>query len=207
MEVIFFDPLNITVPVKRVYTRLGYVQNKTKLGSSQRDKIEGFIEQAKSLLSLKGAAIFLSTEKIEAGQISLSKGVCFNSKALAELLAGCPEVLLMAATAGDKIIQAIQEDSSGKNVMRAVVFDAVASETTDSGLDWITNYFNSQLRRKNMRLTQRRFSAGYGDFSLDNQKTIHKILELEKIGVALSPEYLLIPEKTVTAVCGVRSNY
>lgn len=206
MKVIFFDSLNVAIPVKRVYTRLGYAQGKTKLGPAQKDKVESFIEQAGSLLSLKGAASLLPTEKIESGQVFLSKGVCFKSKAVADLLTGCPEVLVMAATAGDKIIQAIQRDSSGENVMRAVVFDAVASETADAGLDWITNYFNSQLSRKNMRLSPRRFSAGYGDFSLENQKTIYKILELEKIGVTLSPEYLLIPEKTVTAICGVRSN-
>jgi len=204
MQVNFFDPLNVAIPVKRVYTRLGYAQGKTKLGPDQKDKIDRFIEEAKGLLNLKGAAGLLTIEEIEARQILLSEKVCFRSKALAELLKGCPQVLLMAATSGDKIIQAIQQDSRGENIMRAVVFDAVASETTDAGLDWITNYFNSQLSRKNMRLTQRRFSAGYGDFSLENQETIHKILELDKIGVSLTFEYLLIPEKTVTAVCGVK---
>lgn len=204
MQVRFFDPVNVSVPVKRVYTRLGYSEGKTKLGLEQKDKVESFIEEAKGLLSLKGAAVLLPISKTEGAEIFLLEGISFESKSLEQMLQGCCEVLLMGATAGDRIIKAIEQDSAGGNMTRAVVFDAVASETVDAGLEWITNYFNNQLSRKNMRLTKRRFSAGYGDFSLENQKIIHEVLNLEKIGVSLTSKYILIPEKSVTAVTGVR---
>ena len=111
----------------------------------------------------------------------------------------------MGATAGGEIIEAITQDSSGNDMMRAVVFDATASETVDSALGWITNYFNRSLSRLNQHLTPRRFSAGYGDFSLENQRVIYEALNLEKIGVSLTKTFMLVPEKSVTAVCGVKT--
>ncbi len=110
----------------------------------------------------------------------------------------------MAATAGPEIVKAISENSTGKDVTAAVVFDAVASEMADSALGWVMNYFNRELARENKQLTLRRFSAGYGDFLLENQKIIYDVLDLGRLGISLSDGYMLIPEKTVTAVAGIR---
>ena len=74
---------------------------------------------------------------------------------------------------------------------------------TDSGLDWIMDYMNQDLMRKARRITKARFSAGYGDFSLENQKAIHALLQLNKIGVFISDRCILMPEKSVTAVAGI----
>jgi hypothetical protein len=57
---------------------------------------------------------------------------------------------------------------------------------TDAGLDWIMDYFNQQLRREGKTLLPRRFSAGYADFNLENQKAIYDTLQMEKIGVTIT---------------------
>jgi len=93
----------------------------------------------------------------------------------------------------------------GSDVTRAVVFDAVASEMTDAGLDWIMRYWNQELRRENKTLTKRRMSAGYGDFLLENQKIFHALLDLNCLGVTITPQYILVPEKSVTGVAGILS--
>jgi len=74
---------------------------------------------------------------------------------------------------------------------------------TDAALDWITDYINMQLRRENRRMLPRRFSAGYADLALENQKKFYEKLEMAKIGVAITPDFLLVPEKSVTAISGI----
>jgi len=61
-------------------------------------------------------------------------------------------------------------------------------------------YVNRQLLRESRRLLPRRFSAGYADFALENQKILHEQLQMERLGVSLTPRFLLVPEKSVTAV-------
>lgn len=203
-EIITFDPVPIPLPKDRIYKRLGYRDNITKIGPKQKKEVDGYIKDALSLINLKAAVRFFRIEKINPPKIILSKETVFISNNLAGLLRDCQEVLLMAATAGNKIIKAIQKDSMGANVMRAVVFDAVASEMTDSSLDWLMDYFNKKLARKGKGLTKR-FSAGYGDFLLKDQKAIFGLLRLKRIGISINKSYILIPEKSVTAAAGVKN--
>ncbi|MFH1397180.1 MAG: hypothetical protein ABIH27_01330 [Candidatus Omnitrophota bacterium] len=203
-EVITFNHIPIPLPKERIYKRLGYRDNITKVSLKQKKEVEGYIKDALKLIRLKAAARFMKIKKITPPEITIFANTKFSSDHLCGLLAGCQEVLFMAATAGNKIIKAIQKDSQGENVMRSVVLDAAASEMTDSILDWLMGHFNKKLARQNKTLTRRRFSAGYGDFLLKNQKSIFKLLKLKKIGININKNYILIPEKSVTAVAGVK---
>ena len=205
MQIEYFNQIALPTPKDRIYSRLGFAKGITKLDDKQRNEVEDYIEQALEIVQLKGAGVILPIKEIEASKISLKEEINFESEALAQFLADSKEVLLMAATAGSKIVEVISEDSAGKDITAAVVFDAVASEMADGALSWIINYFNRQLSRESKQLTPKRFSAGYGDFLLENQKIIYDVLKLEQLGISLSDNYLLIPEKSVTAVAGVKS--
>lgn len=204
MNIKVFNPITLSAPKDKIYSRLGYAKGVTKLNDKQRDEFEKYIEEALALIELKGVAGRISIREIEPPKIALKEDITFKSKSLAQVLIDCQEVLFMAATAGPEIVKATSENSTGKDVTAAVVFDAVASEMADSALGWVMNYFNRELARENKQLTLRRFSAGYGDFLLENQKIIYDVLDLGRLGVSLSDGYMLSPEKTVTAVAGIR---
>ena len=74
----------------------------------------------------------------------------------------------------------------------------------DSAFDWIITYYNRELRREDKSLDDKRYSAGYGDFNLENQKIIYDLLGLKKIGVDITDTFVLIPEKSVTAMVGIK---
>jgi hypothetical protein len=203
MKVRFFEALPVALPRKEIMSRLGYVKGKTQTTRQQQAAVERAIYQAVVLIELKGALVRLDIEHIGSGTITLSNSIKFSSKTLARLLAGCSEVLLLGATAGSPIVEAIAAGAAGEDVTKAVVFDAVAGEMTDAALDWMVEYMNRSLRRENKCVTQQRFSAGYGDFILENQKLFYNALGLKKIGVEITGHNILIPEKTVTAVAGI----
>jgi cobalamin-dependent methionine synthase I len=66
------------------------------------------------------------------------------------------------------------------------------------------DYFNRTLLRENRRLLKNRYSAGYGDLLLETQKILYGLLQLEKIGIRITETCMLIPEKSVTAITGIR---
>lgn len=204
MTATFLNYINVKTPTEKIYSRLGYTNGKTVLNQENKDKIELYIQQALQKISLKASISRVPVLKIEDNTVDLVSGISFKSKDLADLIIGSNEVLFMGATAGKDIVEEIAENSKGKDVTLSVVYDAVASEMTDAALDWVTNFFSNSLRRENKGLTSRRFSVGYGDFELSNQKVIHEVLELNKLGVSITDEFLLIPEKTVTAIIGIK---
>lgn len=202
-SVTFFNAIAIPVPRSKIFRRLGYRKGITCMPPRQEEESNRYIEEARSLIHLKGAGLRLKVLQTGDSEIILPGGVIFQSRQLALFLKPCREIIVMGATAGSDIMDAIREDIEGNDVTRGVVFDATASEMADVALDWIMNYFNGTLRRENKRLLPKRFSAGYGDFLLENQKIIYNLLLLERLGVGITESCMLIPEKSVTAITGV----
>ena len=204
MTATFLNHINVTPPIERIYSRLGYAKGKTNIDLESKGKIDKYIQQALQLITLKASIARIPVLNVENNKVNLVSGISLQSKDIAALLAGSEEVLFMGAAAGAEIAKTISEYSNGKNLTAAVVYDALASEMTDAALDWVIKFFSNSLRRENKGLTKRRFSAGYGDFELANQKIIFEVLELEKLGVSITEKFILIPEKTVTALAGIQ---
>ncbi len=137
-------------------------------------------------------------------KIILTGNLTFNSKKLSAFLRGCKEAVLMGATASNAIMEAIKGKTRQDDLAAAVVYDATASEVTDAAMDWIMDYFNQLIRREGKTLLTKRFSAGYADFNLENQKAIYEMLQMEKLGVKITSNFILLPEKSVTAISGIR---
>ncbi len=204
MPVLFFESISIPVPHKEIYRRLGFTSGVTKISPSQREEIERHIKNAASLIQLKGVGLRLPIEEIKGLKVTIADSLVFESQHLARFLRSCSEIVLMGATAGTGIIDAIERDIEGSNVTHGVVLDATASEMVDASLDWIMDYFNRTLLRENRRLLRKRYSAGYGDLPLETQKTMYRLLQLDRIGVQITESCILVPEKSVTAITGVR---
>ncbi len=205
MQVQIFPSINIPLPLDAIYRRLGYKRGITKIDERKREEIERHIEYAASLVSSKGAGLRVPLERVDPPLVILKTGADIKSAKLAKFLNGCKEALFIGTTAGGAVMDAIREDTEGGNLTRGVVVDAVASEMTDAALDWIVGFFNRLLARENARLTKARFSAGYGDFLLENQAKMYDMLELDRIGVTINENFILMPEKSVTAVVGIHA--
>ena len=190
-------------PREKTYQRLGFKKHITEVSAIQQKETDAFIREASAVISLQGMFLRLQINQNEGEKILLSGNLTFNSKKLSVFLRDCREVILMGATAGQAIMAAIQQKTARNDLAAAVVYDATASETVDAGLDWIMHYVNQQLRREGKTLLPRRFSAGYADFTLENQKIIYEKLQMEKFGVKINSSFILLPEKSVTAIGGI----
>lgn len=198
-----FEQISVPLPKERIYRRLGYKKGFTGLAAELRHQLQSDMEDALGHIRLKGAARRIQVCEKSAGSITLAGGIELSGRGVALLLKNSNEALLMGATGGPEIMAAIGRLSKGGELTKAVVFDAVASEVVDSALDWITRYFNNALRREGKIITARRYSAGYADFVLQNQAIFFRELQMEKLGVQLTDSFMLVPEKSVTAIAGI----
>jgi len=202
-SVVFFDRILIDPPRNKIYQRLGFKKQITELSGDKKKDTNLFIREASYLISLQGMFLRTAINHNDGEKIVLSGDLTFISRKLSVFLRDCREVILMGATAGKDIMEAIRKKTHRDDLAAAVVYDATASEMTDAALDWIMEYCNQLLRREGKSLLPRRFSAGYADFNLDNQKIIYEKLQMDKCGVKINPSFILIPEKSVTAIGGI----
>jgi hypothetical protein len=109
----------------------------------------------------------------------------------------------MGASIPDRDVEKIALAMRDGDGLKAIVFDAYASEYVDGTLDVIMSRKNESLRRTGQKLTRHRYSPGYGDLDLKYQKAIFELLDLSALDVTINENYLLSPEKSVIAIAGV----
>lgn len=202
-NLVFLEKISIDPPREKIYQRLGFKKSITEISIKQKMDTDHLINEASDLISLQGMFLRLAIRQNDGKRVLLPDNLAFSSTKLAVFLRDCREAVFMGATAGNAVMTALQKKTRLDDLTAAVIYDATASEMVDAGLDWIMGYINRSLRREGKALLPRRFSAGYADFQLENQKDIYEKLQMEKFGVLINSSFILLPEKTVTAIGGI----
>lgn len=149
---------------------------------------------------LKYRVCFIETD------LKISENICdfdvfsIASKDLAKCLKNSKKAIIFAATIGVEIDRLIIKNMS-ISPAKAVIFDALGSERIEALCDTFCQQIKAE---KNAEITPR-FSAGYGDLPLQFQREIFKILGCEKsIGLTLNESLIMSPNKSVTAIFGIK---
>ena len=190
------------IPYTRILSRLGYRRTTSTMRSCQMDALKGVIEEAAGYIALRGTYTIQDFKPAEHG-IELAGGKIITGTLPAKLADTATSALIMSATSGHAIMDRIDELKES-NLEKAVIYDATASEITDWGLEWIVKYAATMLKHQSRVVSRKRFSPGYGDFDLANQRIFYSLLELDKLDIQLTESCILIPEKSVIAMTGVK---
>lgn len=128
---------------------------------------------------------------------------CFRveSRDLSKNLRECEKVILFAATLGTGP-DLLARRYGRLQMSRAVVIQAAAAAMIEAWCD----KKNGELKKAALEqgeFLRPRYSPGYGDFSLEYQKEMVRVLETEKtVGITLTDSLMMLPSKSVTAVIG-----
>jgi hypothetical protein len=204
-KVQYFDHIPAVPRTEEILSRLGYNRSLTVLTDEHRAGLQESIRRGLALCHLKGAYCRVRISGRAADRITMINQQILESVSLAKLLSCSDELVLMAATVGGEIVAAVREEVSHGDITGGVVMDAVASETADTGLDWMMDFLNRMLIREGRKTTKHRYSPGYGDLSLGHQKIIFEMLDLQKLDLILTPDFILVPEKSVLAIAGIET--
>lgn len=125
-----------------------------------------------------------------------------TSHSLSRALRNCESAVIFAATVGLDLDRLIARQSA-VSPARALMLEAIGNERIESLCDALCS--DIALEKSEIGYKARpRFSAGYGDMSLDVQMDIFDLLECSKnIGVSLNQSLLMTPSKSVTAIIGI----
>lgn len=126
-----------------------------------------------------------------------------ESSDLSAHLKNCNKAIIMAVTLTSEADRLISR-AEVSDMTEAYTLDAMCSSAIETACDIAEKEIFSETGAK---YTTWRYSAGYGDLSLSYQKDFIRFLNTEKrIGLTLTPEYLMIPRKSVTAIIGISEN-
>ena len=185
---------------KEIFRYLGYRGREPETGVAEA--VDSCAADLQSVIEPRHVRRVFPLEWVSADRFRI-EGMDVASRNLSRNLRGCSEVCLMAATLGlgpDRLVQ--RAEALGK-MSRAVILQAAAAAMIEAYCDDVNEEIRREAAPKGLFLRPR-FSPGYGDFSLEHQTELFRILEVQKkIGVTLTGSLLMMPSKSVTAVIGL----
>ena len=190
----------IRIDEKEVYRYLGYAGSEPdqtmKELVAQCAKEMAHVATPKSLYQILNAQISLDNQALQLGFATV------QSKDLAKNLARCKKIVLIGATIGPRPDLLIQKYSR-LDPLKGVTMQAVGAMLVESYLDDRNEVLRERMWEQGYRLHPR-FSPGYGDFSLEHQRDIFRMLDCgSALGLTLMDSMIMAPSKSVTAVIGM----
>lgn len=120
---------------------------------------------------------------------------------IAKHLEDCNEAYILGATVGFEIEKTVNK-LMNENPLLGVMVDSASICAIESYCDDLCE----ELQSQNSKQLTWRFSCGYGDFPLSQQKDFARLLEMQKrIGVFINEDsFMMTPQKSVTAIVGIK---
>lgn len=123
-------------------------------------------------------------------------GLKLKGESIWKHLSGCDDVYMVAATLGFNL---------EKRINRAFIDDATLAVLLDSAATCLIESYLDEIEKNIPEELTSRYSCGYGDWDIQQQKEICKLLDTQKqIGLFVNDACMLTPQKSVTAIMGIK---
>ena len=196
------DPLAIDVPRPLVLLRLGY-RSATQVPAKTARLLDDVLAAALPMLAPRAACAAFEVTRGDDGEVRIGGHLRTASRSLRERLEGCPRAVLFAATIGPALEEWVRTLNDEGEMTRALLADAVGSSAAISLGTAFEAAVVQEFRDLGL-LPTRRYAPGYGDFELECQAPLMRMVEAHRIGITLTEDYLMLPGKSISGVVGGR---
>jgi len=166
--------------------------------------IKRLIKESTPLLSPQVVTTEKDISENKDGTLVIDPGLPFESRKMTRALASCEKAQVFVATVGPRIEKKIQKLTEDNRMSEASILDAIASVAVEDTVEKFQSMVEEELANEGMRTTLR-FSPGYCDWHVKEQRKVFKAVDGSEIDVTLTDTCLMQPRKSVSGVFGIGS--
>jgi hypothetical protein len=199
--------LRLEIPEREIEARLQVRRGQTVISEKMSGHYKRMLAEALALVEPAAVWEIFSLEQHPAGTISIAHSLTIQNPAVLNLLADSIQACLFAVTIGSAVSRRIMELTDSGDLVSASFLDAIASALADEAADKTeaaVRYEAHKGRPLKTDIFTRRFSPGYSGWELDVQPEILKLLDAGRLGMSTTANFILVPEKSITAIMGIR---
>lgn len=208
IDIIKFDKIStmikistVKIPYNKLLARLGYLQTKTKLDDKTANLIKENLSLAQKLIKPKVVTAFENIT-IANDEVLFKKGYKIKSSNIAMLLKNSFKVYGVGVTIDNTIESKRNGCLEKKEIFNALIFDAAGSVAAEETITLAYEQIKTYEENNNNFITKR-YSPGYGDWNLENNREFLDWIGAEHIGIKLNEFCQMRPEKSISALIGV----
>ncbi|MBN2569191.1 MAG: hypothetical protein JXB42_07140 [Deltaproteobacteria bacterium] len=186
------------IDLSRLFSRSGTHRFKNFINNKADDLFNSFNAQLTPLLSYRTKGI----DSIDKGTVYLEKGIALKSAKLSKVMKNCKDALCFIATIGDGVEQEVARLTDEERLVDAYILESMGSMAVESMVESFCKDMETKYNAKGKGITLR-FSPGYCDWSVAEQKKLFRMIDATRINVSLTDSCLMRPRKSVSGVFGI----
>lgn len=183
---------------------LGYRRGKTELPPEVARLLDEEIAHAMALLHPRGAWRTYPVKCQGDGLVRVvGSDVTVTGPKIVRALGEIQSLTTLVVTIGTELEDAVAAYFQQGELARASILDAIGSDAAEEAAEELNRLLDEEAAREGLSLSPR-LSPGYGDWDLAVQAELVRAAGGEEIGVKVTPENILVPRKSISAVIGWR---
>jgi cobalamin-dependent methionine synthase I len=196
-------PINeqIDIDKDKILNRIGYDSDyvpSARISSLVNDYIENYHD----LIAPSYTHKIRDIKSVNGNRIDIGDSIILKSHKLARLLERCDKVAVFALTIGNYLEEMVAYLAENGLVLQATVLDAIGSGTAEKLAAWVEQSVRKDAGHKGLVVSWR-FSPGYCDWSVKQQKMVFQALGNDVVGITLNESMLMAPQKSISGIIGI----
>jgi hypothetical protein len=193
--------VDIEIDKNQLCQYIGYNDNHN-LSARISSLIDDYAEHAHYLINPLYSYVVKDVEWAR-GSISLIEdSIIFKSQVIAQLLEHCHQVAIFLVTIGKYLEETTAQLAKDGLILQATVLDAIGSGAVEKVADLVQNRIKEIAEAQGL-VTSQRFSPGYCDWNIGQQRMIFYALTGNTLGIRLTGECLMVPQKSISGIIGI----
>jgi hypothetical protein len=198
--------IKLEIDEKEVLRYQGYSKNKVVKPNELILKIiQEEITRSYDLFNPQGIYSWVEIKSVSISERKVDLENNFSltfSNSIINLLKESDYLVLGVVTIGSSLENTVSELFSQGEYPRALALDAIGTVAVEALSKHLRNLVCREAKDINFRTT-RHFSPGYGDWDINQQKEIFKIIPTHQIKVSLTKSGMMIPRKSLSWAIGL----
>lgn len=196
------------IDTKSVCSYLGYSSD-SEPPARISSLIEEYAEEAHHLIVPSFSYVIRDIELVQDSRVFvegsddlLSHLIVFESEVIARLLRQCRRVAVLLVTIGIHLEEMTSKLAEDGLILQASVLDAIGSDAVEKVADFVQNRIEEAAHAEGFVIS-RRFSPGYCDWDISQQRAVFRAVTGDSAGVHLTDRCLMIPQKSISGIIGL----
>lgn len=189
------------VDVPQILNRIGY-DDGNEPSARIMSLVNDYIDNYQDLLSPSFVSTVKDIKSTNYNQVKIEGDIVLKSFKLARLLERCKKVAIFALTIGDSLEEMVEYLARIGLVLKASVLDAIGSGAAETMAGFVEDKIKTEAETEGLVIS-RRFSPGYCDWKVSEQRMLFKVLRGLPHSVTLTDSCLMVPQKSISGIIGL----
>ena len=198
-EITRFDPQAVGIDDRQVLRLMGYPQA-AKVATAVTDALPQTIRAVRDLAEPIALYKLQDVQSATRDAVHLASGATFRGQRLAQAMRDARQAALFVLTPGQPLSEASRK-LAGEDPFESYLFDSVASILVESVADRFQSLLEGRMNKQGA-WGGFRYSPGYCDWSIEENRALLQNLGAQSIGVHLTAGGMMAPQKSISGIIG-----